>query len=182
MSKAPKSRKTLTRNRKSSGLSEIARLAEVSPSVVTSRKAHGKLIYDSAGKLDLKASAAAIKRERDARNKQITRPPHRLRKQNSAEPFVFSQARKEAALADLRELEYREKRGTLIDVNEAAKAWASVAQIVRENVMGIPDRIAQELAALTDAKQVRERLLAELRLVLTNLPAQLHDTPKPTAA
>lgn len=89
------------------------------------------------------------------------------------ETLEDAQRRKEVALADKHEADARKRIGELVDVSEEERNWATVAQTVKEQLMGIPERIAGDLAALTDARMVRDKLLEEIRLALRNLPAQI---------
>jgi phage terminase Nu1 subunit (DNA packaging protein) len=89
------------------------------------------------------------------------------------ETIESAQRRKETALADKHEADARKRIGELVDVSEEERNWATVAQTVKEQLMGIPERIAGDLAALTDARMVRDKLLEEIRLALRNLPAQI---------
>lgn len=84
-----------------------------------------------------------------------------------------AQRRKEIAIAGLRELELKERRGELVETKEVANLWAVVFQTVRDQVMAVADRCSAQLAAMTDQRMVRDRLSAELNQALTNLPAKL---------
>lgn len=94
--------------------------------------------------------------------------------QKVRETITQATLRKESALATLREIELSEKQGKLIEVDAAATLWASVGQIIRDGLLSLPERIAPELAALTDQRQVRDQLRDELRKVLANFPDAIH--------
>ena len=81
--------------------------------------------------------------------------------------------RKEAALAELREIEIAEKRGELIDVAQMEQAWSTVGQTIRDNLLGMPDKLTPMLAAMTDKKQIRSYLMSEFQQLLTALPARI---------
>jgi phage terminase Nu1 subunit (DNA packaging protein) len=68
------------------------------------------------------------KHERDER-----RPP-------SATSLHGARTRKEIALADLRELEVRKKRGALLDAEAVAREWSDVLRQVRAAVLAVPSR------------------------------------------
>lgn len=80
------------------------------------------------------------------------------------------QIRKERALADKYSLEVAEKAGQVVQFEPLKAALEDFGQTVRDQMTGIPDRVAGELAALTDARMVRDRLLEEIRVVLKGLP------------
>lgn len=84
-----------------------------------------------------------------------------------------AQLRKERALAEKHEMENQVRSGELIQVEEARRMGAIAAQAVRDGLLGIPDRVAPEIASLTDARQVRDRLKEEIGLVLKALPAEI---------
>jgi phage terminase Nu1 subunit (DNA packaging protein) len=100
---------------------------------------------------------------------------------DNLETLEAAQRRKETALADKHELEARRRTGELVEVVAEERNWATVAQTVKEQIMGIPERIAGELAALTDPRMVRDALMKELRLVLANLPDKIRAVTNETA-
>jgi|GEM_PF-4180365 len=61
--------------------------------------------------------------------------------------FKKAKARKEKALAGLKELELHTARGEMVRASHVRGAMAQFAIDVREAVMTIPDRVASELAA-----------------------------------
>lgn len=94
--------------------------------------------------------------------------------------FKRAKARKETALAGLKELELEEARGEMIRASHVRAATAEVILDVREAVMTIADRIASELAATlakkfpgADSETVKEEVhrvwRRESRLVLEKL-------------
>jgi phage terminase Nu1 subunit (DNA packaging protein) len=94
--------------------------------------------------------------------------------QKTAESLYDASLRKEIALADKHQTAARRDRGELIEKQPAMLLWASIAQTLRDHLLGFPDRVAGECAALTDPRMVRDYLLKEMRLVLKNLPETLH--------
>ena len=92
----------------------------------------------------------------------------------SRESLADATGRKEIALANLREIEEATKRGELVDVAEMEQAWATVGQTIRDNLLGMPDKLAPMLAAMTEKKEIRTYLMAEFRQLLTALPDEIH--------
>ncbi|HUT91608.1 MAG TPA: hypothetical protein VMY37_19070, partial [Thermoguttaceae bacterium] len=92
----------------------------------------------------------------------------------STEPLPEAIRRKEIALANLREIEEATKRSELIDVAEMEQAWATVGQTIRDNLLGMPDKLTPMLAAMTDKKQIRAYLMESFRQLLTALPDEIH--------
>jgi phage terminase Nu1 subunit (DNA packaging protein) len=126
--------------------SDLARAAGVSRQAIHKNR---KIIKNSAGKVDIAESTKNFESQQNA------------------------DLRYAVARANEKELEFSQKQGALVPIADEEKRWAEIAQTVRDNMMAIPDKIADELAALTDKKQVREKLLMEIRAVLTNLPESL---------
>jgi hypothetical protein len=94
------------------------------------------------------------------------------------ESLSQAQLRKERALADKHESDARQKRGELIEKQPMLLLWAEMGQTLRDQLMGLPDRVAGECAALTDPRMVRDYLLMEIKIVLKNLPETLHGSLK----
>lgn len=71
-----------------------------------------------------------------------------------------ARTRKELALAELREMEVRQKRGTLLDADAVAREWASVLRQVRAGMLAVPSRVRARLPHLTahDAAVLDEEL------------------------
>lgn len=125
-------------------------------------------------KVDLEASAHVFTRQAEAAPSASTPTASVIPPAAGTETFSDAQRRKESALANLRELEHRQKIYELVSVDEQAKVWAGVAQTVRDGFLALPELLAPELAALTDPRQVRDRLDSELRAVLANLPERIN--------
>jgi phage terminase Nu1 subunit (DNA packaging protein) len=83
------------------------------------------------------------------------------------ESLENARRRKERALADLRELEVRKKRGNLVDADAVATEWTNVLRQVRARVVAVASRVHARLPHLTahDASVLDE----ELRLALAEL-------------
>ena len=108
------------------------------------------------GSVDVKASAAQLGRLESA------------------------ELRKAEALAGLRELELRQKSGELIEVAEVERTWSQIGSTIRESLEAVPDRISETVTALTDVRQVRDKLREETKRVLENLPGEMYASLKAT--
>ena len=84
-----------------------------------------------------------------------------------------ARTRKEIALAELREIEVRTKRGELLDAEAVAREWASVLRLVRAGMMSVVSRVRARLphVGAADAQVLDE----EIRAALTALA----DDPTP---
>lgn len=87
--------------------------------------------------------------------------------------YAESRAKRESYNAELARLELEEKQGTLVDAEVVKKQAFAVARQVRDGMLNIPDRVAAEMAALTDQFEVHRRLTEEIRKALmTALPEE----------
>lgn len=68
--------------------------------------------------------------------------------------------------AEKAELEVRKLGGQLVEVSAVRRAEFEAARTIRDNVLNIPDRVAAEFAAETDAGRIHARLTQELRQAL----------------
>jgi len=84
-------------------------------------------------------------------------------------PPVLVAAIKTGIEARIKQLELEERRGQLVPIGEVAKAWARVAQNLRDAILAVPARIAKEAAAEADAAQVEILLERELTRALNAL-------------
>lgn len=63
--------------------------------------------------------------------------------------------------------------GQLIDVEEAKKQAFDCARITRDTILSVPDRMAAELASITDVHEINDRLTRELTQALEDLAEML---------
>jgi phage terminase Nu1 subunit (DNA packaging protein) len=87
-----------------------------------------------------------------------------------SETLASAQRRKEAAIADRRELEVAELRGKLLDVAVVRSVLADAFANLRRRLLALPDRLGAELAG-ADRVTVTDRLGAELTATLEVLAA-----------
>lgn len=115
---------------------------------------------------------------RDNTNPAMGAPTHAVPKGHSVdeehkptgtETLAASKAKREAFMAELARLEYEQKAGSLVPVDDVKKEAFKLARIVRDSLLNIPDRLAAELAAETNQFRVHKRLTEELRKALEEL-------------
>jgi hypothetical protein len=89
----------------------------------------------------------------------------------------LAEAQRRLAVERARKLriENLQKQGRLIDRSLASSQSFDCARTVRDAILGVPDRIAAELAAETDTGRVHRRLENELRVALASLAEVLSD-------
>ncbi len=83
--------------------------------------------------------------------------------------FIESQARREMFKANLTELEYLEQVGKLIPAEEVDREWFELARLVRDTMLNIPARIADQLAHETDQRKVQDLLEQEIYQALESI-------------
>lgn len=83
--------------------------------------------------------------------------------------LVHARALVEEARAELERIKLEQLRSTLISAEQTAARWFNLGRIVREKLVPLAGRIAEELAAETDPVQVEIRLESEILQVLEAL-------------
>ena len=86
--------------------------------------------------------------------------------------FVTARTMREAFKAKMAKLEYEEKSGTLTDAGKVRQDAFKAGRIIRDELLAIPDRMADVLAAEEDPGQVGKLLLEELEAILNQLSRQ----------
>jgi len=88
---------------------------------------------------------------------------------DGAPTFAESKAVKERYNAELAKLAFEEKKGKLIDAEKVKKDAFEVARQVRDQILNIPDRMAAELAGISDPDVIYEKLQDELSKTLEGI-------------
>ncbi|MBS0153248.1 MAG: hypothetical protein JSS38_01510 [Nitrospira sp.] len=83
--------------------------------------------------------------------------------------FIESQAEREKFRAKLTELEYQERVGELISAKAVDDEWYRLTRMVRDSMLNIPARIADQLAHETDQRKVQDLLEAEINQALETI-------------
>ena len=68
--------------------------------------------------------------------------------------------------AKLRRLEFDTRQGKLVEAAVVKERWAAILVVIKERVLAVPDKLAPELTALTDERQVRDHLKREMHAIL----------------
>jgi hypothetical protein len=82
-------------------------------------------------------------------------------------------------LALLRQLQYDRESGAVVAVDEVAAAVAAEYLVVRNNLLGLPTRLAPRLVLIRDAEQLRAILQAEISKLLEDLRFDGEEPSKP---
>ncbi len=95
---------------------------------------------------------------------------HPQRGGDGGDPFlVEAKTRTELLKAELLEIELAEKRGELINADDARRVSLNLARSTRNAFMALPARLAPILAPIADAAEVERLLEAEIRKVCQQL-------------
>ncbi|MCW7551803.1 hypothetical protein NX722_10080 [Endozoicomonas gorgoniicola] len=130
------------------------------------------------GKVDEQAALSALKQQAEPASALRQAParqeafPATLTDSRQAVDFVTARTMREAFKARMAKMEYEEKSGKLTDAARVRDDAFQAARMVRDALMGIPDRQADVLAAETDPKKIRELLMNELEDILNELSRQ----------
>ncbi len=89
--------------------------------------------------------------------------------QAGAVDFVTARTMREAFRAKLAKLDFEERSGQLTDATKVKNDAFKTGRIVRDELLAIPDRLCDVLAAEEDAGKVRQLLFEEMELVLNRL-------------
>ncbi len=90
----------------------------------------------------------------------------------SAQPAgSFAQARTAEMIfrARLRKLEFETRTGKFLSADEVKVKWFTICRQVRDKLLALPSKLAPQLAALGDMKEIRDLLDAEIAATLRSL-------------
>ncbi len=132
-----------------------------------SRLAKAGVLVMRGGKVDLVASDAVLDDRPDKVSEAATSGPVEA----SGQTTTYAQARLADMLfrARLRKLEFETKSGKLVTTDEVKAQWFRLARQLRDKLLAVPAKLAPQLAALTDVRQVRELLDGEIEAILKGL-------------
>ncbi|HEU0142222.1 MAG TPA: hypothetical protein VFQ79_21045 [Bryobacteraceae bacterium] len=71
--------------------------------------------------------------------------------------------------AKLRKMEYDVRMGKLVEAELVKQRWSTMYRLIVDRILAWPNRLAPEVAALTDERQVRETILREARALVNDL-------------
>jgi hypothetical protein len=75
--------------------------------------------------------------------------------------------------AKLRKMEYDVRIGKLVEAELVKQRWSAIYRLIVDRILAWPNRLAPEVAALTDERQVREVILREARALVNELRADV---------
>ncbi|MBI4464293.1 MAG: hypothetical protein HY647_06270, partial [Acidobacteria bacterium] len=91
------------------------------------------------------------------------------------QPTSYAQARLADMVfrAKLRRLEFETKQDKLVEAEIVKQRWAAILVVLKERLLATPDKLAPELTALTDERQVRDTLKREMHALLKTLHSDI---------
>ena len=184
-------------------LREFARRLGIGEKTIRDGIAKGKIVdgvtYDEKGKPKIKYSVAIIEANSMGLGAKVLGskepeqgfPKPRPRELRKAEglireldgdgfepednlPYADALRKKENYIAGLKQLEYLEKRGNLVDKAEVYAQLFEFGKEIRSEFESMPGRISDKLAACQDSSAIAEALANEIRKALSRLIEDLN--------
>jgi len=181
---------------------DFARLKGWCPSYVTKLKSKGLLALNESGLVDVEATEALIaagkdpskagvaerwedhRQQRDVRSELDPRTASEPGDQDEPkadgkrEDYWYWRALREKELALAAKKERQKIEGELVEAAAVRAAQATLARMVRDRFLALPERIHLQLAAESDPLKVLHKLDAEVRDCLRQLVAQIGNDKK----
>jgi hypothetical protein len=118
------------------------------------------------GKVDVAASDAVLDDRPEPVSERVAAAPV----ETAPTGTTFAQARTADMVfkARLRKMEYDQRMGKLMETDLFRQRIEAILVAIKETVMAWPNRVAPEIAPLTDERQVWEVLMREVRVLLNH--------------
>lgn len=100
---------------------------------------------------------------------ELENKPSQKGLQSAKLKLIQSQARKSEAEAKLKELDYEERKGNLLDRDWVEKTQDTRSKIVSQRLLTTASTLSPQLAALTDAREISLLLKQEFSIILQEL-------------
>jgi hypothetical protein len=140
----------------------------VSHTAVEKAIQQGRIRTTESGLLDVAEADRDWERNTNSRNSL-----HLASGGGTGPSYAQSRAVREAYLARLAKLEFEQKSGQVVNVEEASRTIADMVMATRDGLLAIPSRVAAIIAAESDVRQVYQILDEEIRQTLTSLSQNL---------
>jgi hypothetical protein len=123
------------------------------------------------GKVDADASDAVL----DDRPEPVSERVVAALSEGAPSGTTFAQAKTADMVfkAKLRKMEYDVRMGKLVEAELVKQRWSTIYRLIVDRILAWPNRLAPEVAALTDERQVREAILREARALVNDLRADV---------
>jgi len=93
---------------------------------------------------------------------------------NEPSAYQKSKAAREFFNAKIARLNYEERAGTLVDAEQVKKESFKVGRRVRDSMLGLPERLAAELANMTEPREIAVYLKEQIAGALKDLDSINH--------
>jgi len=136
-----------------------------------SRLAKAGVLVMRAGKVDVASSDAVLDDRPEPVSERVTASPTDVAPAGT----TFAQAKTADMVfkAKLRKMEYDVRMGKLVEAELVKQRWSAVLRLIVDRILAWPNRLAPEVAALTDERQVREAILREARALINDLRSEV---------
>jgi len=136
-----------------------------------SRLAKAGVLVMRGGKVDAAASDAVLDDRPEPVSERIVSAPAEVTPSGA----TFAQAKTADMVfkAKLRKMEYDVRIGKLVEAELVKQRWSAIYRLIVDRILAWPNRLAPEVAALTDERQVREAILREVRALVNDLRADV---------
>jgi hypothetical protein len=136
-----------------------------------SRLAKAGVLVMRAGKVDVASSDAVLDDRPEPVSERVTATPTDVAPAGT----TFAQAKTADMVfkAKLRKMEYDVRMGKLVEAELVKQRWSAVLRLIVDRILAWPNRLAPEVAALTDERQVREAILREARALINDLRSEV---------
>lgn len=95
--------------------------------------------------------------------------PARKKASGGALSYSAARARKETALAGLRELQLRQRMGEVVELADVQQANFAVGRRIRDGVENLPPRLSGIFSSMTDQSEIFELFSREIQQCLESL-------------
>lgn len=136
-----------------------------------SRLAKAGVLVMRARKVDVASSDAVLDDRPEPVSERVTASPTDVAPAGT----TFAQAKTADMVfkAKLRKMEYDVRMGKLVEAELVKQRWSAVLRLIVDRILAWPNRLAPEVAALTDERQVREAILREARALINDLRSEV---------
>jgi hypothetical protein len=136
-----------------------------------SRLAKAGVLVMRGGKVDFAASDAVLDDRPEPVSERVVSAPAEVTPSGA----TFAQAKTADMVfkAKLRKMEYDQRMGKLVEAEVVKQRWSAIYRLMVDRILAWPNRLAPEVAALTDERQVREAILREARALVNDLRADV---------
>jgi len=132
-----------------------------------SRLAKAGVLVMRGGKVDVAASDAVLDDRPEPVSERVAAAP--IETASTGTTFAQAKTADMVFKARLRKMEYDQRMGKLMETDLFRQRIEAILMAIKETAMAWPNRVAPEVAPLTDERQVWDVLMREVRVLL-------HDT------